>query len=317
MGEPNDMGTPLEKSTAVRGRERLPLRLARGALRLYPAAWRERYAEEMLHVLQQHRVTVWTVLDVLVGAFDAHLHPNLLPERVTSMAYRIRTSEIMVFCAFVLFGLCWLSVNFVRDPLPPWEEATRLHPELLTALTIEQAAGGVAFLALLAGGLPILFSIVRQAIAGRRWSVLLWLCVPPIAFALLIGYGLLTVSASTVRQSSAPNAPLTPLAFILQLSLLLLFVIAVILSVYAIARAVNRSTLDTRLLRLMLWPAAIITLAIGVGLAATIALTAFSYVDAPQLGPGNLAAVAVVMGIATVLAVFALRRGVAAARYAR
>jgi hypothetical protein len=33
---------------------------------------------------------------------------------------RIRGSEIVAFCAFVLFGAAWLAVQQVRDPLPDW-----------------------------------------------------------------------------------------------------------------------------------------------------------------------------------------------------
>jgi len=36
-------------------------RLARGIVRGYPPAWRERYADEVLDVLDQHRVTLRTV----------------------------------------------------------------------------------------------------------------------------------------------------------------------------------------------------------------------------------------------------------------
>jgi hypothetical protein len=46
-------------------------------LRLYPAAWRERYGEEFLEILARERRTPLLVLDVLAGAFDAHLNSRL------------------------------------------------------------------------------------------------------------------------------------------------------------------------------------------------------------------------------------------------
>jgi hypothetical protein len=300
---------------AAGGREPWLLILTRQLLHLYPSVWRERYTEEMLQVLRQHPVTMWTMLDLLVGAFDARLHSNLLPERVMSMAHRIRNSEIIIFSAFALFGLAWLSVGLVRDPLTIWENTVRLHPEILLAFSIVQAAGGIAFLALLAGGLPILFATLRHAILTRRWKLLLLLLAPPIAWAILAAYGLLTISASTARQSLSPNAPLTPLAFLLQLSLVLFFLAALGGSVAAVAQAVSRSYVDLRLLRLMLWPAAGVTVSIGIAMAATIALTALSYMEAPQLVPGNLLAMAILMALATLLAAFALRRGIIAATH--
>lgn len=282
-------------------------------LRLYPDSWRERYAEEMRQVLNLHPVTIWTALDVLLGAFDAHLYSGLLPSKVVTMGHRIRTSEIMIFCAFVLFGLAWLSIGLVRDPLVEWERAVRLHPEILTVFSIEQLAGGIAFLAMLAGGLPILLATLRHAIHSRRWNLLLLLCVPVVAVATLLVYGLLAVSASTTRQSTLPSAPLTPLAVLLQLGLLVLFVVALVVSVAAVAQAINQSDLNEELLRLVLWPAAILTAAILVGLLAAAILTTEGFTEAPELAPGNLLAMTVLMAAAAFLAVFALRRGIAAA----
>ncbi len=46
-------------------------------LRLYPARWRERYGEEFGAVLANQRASLGLVLDVLGGAIDAHLHPQI------------------------------------------------------------------------------------------------------------------------------------------------------------------------------------------------------------------------------------------------
>jgi|SRR5882672_2487014 len=46
-------------------------------LQLYPARWRERYGEEFRTVLARQRVSVGLVFDVLAGAIDAHLHPQI------------------------------------------------------------------------------------------------------------------------------------------------------------------------------------------------------------------------------------------------
>lgn len=39
----------------------------RWLLRLYPRIWRDRYEEEVLAVLEAHKVTPTTVFDLLVG----------------------------------------------------------------------------------------------------------------------------------------------------------------------------------------------------------------------------------------------------------
>ena len=46
-------------------------------LQLYPARWRERYGEEFETVLASQRASVGLVLDVLGGAIDAHLYPQI------------------------------------------------------------------------------------------------------------------------------------------------------------------------------------------------------------------------------------------------
>jgi hypothetical protein len=46
-------------------------------LRLYPARWRARYGEEFGAVLASQRTSVGLVLDVLGGAIDAHLYPQI------------------------------------------------------------------------------------------------------------------------------------------------------------------------------------------------------------------------------------------------
>jgi hypothetical protein len=43
-------------------------------LRLYPPAWRARYEEEMLALLEQHRPSMRSRIDLLRGALDAQLH---------------------------------------------------------------------------------------------------------------------------------------------------------------------------------------------------------------------------------------------------
>jgi WD40 repeat protein len=50
-------------------------RLSRFLVGCYPRRWRQRYAEEMLEVLDQHRPTVRTVLNLWASALGAHLDP--------------------------------------------------------------------------------------------------------------------------------------------------------------------------------------------------------------------------------------------------
>jgi hypothetical protein len=291
------------------------VRWAHALLRLYPRTWRERYAEEVALVLDQHRVTYWTLLDFLLGALDARLHPDLLPGRLTAMTQRMRSSEVAIFCAFVLFVVPWLIVQHVKDPLPDWEHATALHPELLSAFIAVQITGLVALLAVLAGGVPLLLGVLRYAVRARRWQVVGLLLVPFVALAVLVGYTVAIAVASTQRQAPALDAPLTPFALLLQLGLLVLFVLAVAGSTAAVGLAVARSELSARLLRLVLVPATLATVGIAAGLLATSAFIVLCFVEAPDLNsPSVLVIIGVFMAAGTALAVSALRQGIMAAR---
>jgi hypothetical protein len=45
-------------------------------LTLYPRAWRDRYAEEFLALLESQPASIGVVVDVIAGAMDAHLSPQ-------------------------------------------------------------------------------------------------------------------------------------------------------------------------------------------------------------------------------------------------
>jgi hypothetical protein len=285
-------------------------------LQLYPRAWRERYSDEVASVLAAHHVTAWTALDLLLGAFDAHLHRHLLPERLISMTHRIRSSEIVIFCAVVLFCVAWLPLRLVRDPLPVWRSAVATHPELLVALTVLDVAGSGAALALVLGGVPILVTALARAVAARRWDLLALFSTPLLAVVAVIVYWILAVPASTARQTSAPDAPFTPLAIALQLGLVVLLLLAVGGSAAAVVAAIGRSEPSARLLRFALLPASVATIALALGLVGAIALTALIFAEAPQLSasPPVHAGILLLMLVAVALAIAALWRGITAAR---
>lgn len=230
-------------------------------------------------------------------------------EGLIGMARRIRNSEIAIFCAFVLFGVAWLPLQQIRDPLPVWRDAVRPHPEIRTTFMLVQAAGGVAFLAILIGGLPIIGTLVVRAVRARRRDVLLPLLTPFLAVALLAGYALLASGTWTARQTSAPDAPLTPLAVALQIGLVALVALAVAGSTAGVAIAVARGEPEARVVRFALAPAVVATLAMGAGMLATLALGALTAAEAPQLRSVGFVPVILLMCGATVLAGLSLSRG--------
>lgn len=91
----------------MRLNEGSPHRRGAGLLRLYPRAWRDRYASEMLAVIESGRLDWRTRLDLLRGALDAHMHPVSPP-------------PIPVIAA-ILAGVAWTAAGVVAatQPLPP------------------------------------------------------------------------------------------------------------------------------------------------------------------------------------------------------
>ena len=303
----------MQKRFFKQSNQRRLLIWARWILRCYPRAWRKRYAEEMRVLLQEHPVSLWTLLDLLRGALDAHLHPNLLPGEIMTMAARLRTSEIVIFCTFIFYACLWFVVNGVRDPLSVWEPTIQAHPAISLADSILNASMGIALLAVILGGVPVLLSIVRQAFQNREWRQLVLLSVPLVAVVLIVVYGLL--ASGMWAQRTVPqnvNAPLTPLAIILQVGFLLLLLVAVVGSSAGLMLAVRRSQLSERLVRFALLAAAIVTLAMVVGTGATLLLSVLILTQAPQvavIAPAIMPVFAILMGIAAALAINALQRG--------
>ena len=228
------------------------------------------------------------------------------------MASRIRTSAVAIFCAFIVYGIAWLAVRFVRDPLPIWNNAVQRHPEINTALIALDSAGIIALLAIVIGGVPILYVVLRNALRDRRRKLLGLLAIPLLALAVLVIYSLLAVGTWTQRNpQGTPAAPFTTLALVLQLGFLLLLLAVVIGSTTAVAIAVRRSHFSDRLLRFTLIPAAIVVLGMAAGLITTIILSILILTEAPQLQgtPGTLEIVMSFMAIAAVVAITALLRG--------
>ena len=62
----------------------------RALLALYPRVWRRRYAAEFAALLDAQRLSLGLVLDVVLGAIDAHLDPQLADEDETSLRRRMK-----------------------------------------------------------------------------------------------------------------------------------------------------------------------------------------------------------------------------------
>ncbi len=94
----------------------LAVRLSRALVACYPRRWRQRYRDEMLDVLDQHRTSGRTVLNLAVGALSTHLDPTYRLEglQVTRVLHRIGVSAAIVVPIMALFG-AWVVIGSAED----------------------------------------------------------------------------------------------------------------------------------------------------------------------------------------------------------
>lgn len=172
-------------------------------VRLYPAAWRERYESEFIELLQARPPTVLERLDIVRGAFDAHLHPQVLhageiqpPSPVTED--RLRLARRLGFGAVggaALWIMAWVVAAFgpLRyDGDGAYRDGAAAAPFLLGAVAL--FAGG------LAGQLVRLPRSARLARLGAAvalpflliWGTqpwLLWAAVPMVGGVVVLALG--------------------------------------------------------------------------------------------------------------------------------
>ncbi|MHB8599802.1 MAG: hypothetical protein ACYDER_23725 [Ktedonobacteraceae bacterium] len=287
------------------------MRVALLLIRLYPRAWRERYQEEMAEVLKQHSVRFVTLFDIMVGALDAHMHADLQPERIYSMAHTLRVSAIAVFCAFLLFALAYIALQQIVDPRALFNAVASSHPDLQVSFSTIVVSAEIAFLAVVAGGLIILCVALAKAIKAGRRDVLA-------RFGSAILLVILFVAASLIFQGFLNgNAGFSGIY-------ILIFLAVLIAATVLIAQGILRTEFSVKLLRFMIIPMAITGLAMGVSCIAALTWLLRLWADAPQfatsqsMGPGlagglggstGFAINVVVMALTTMLAIAALVRG--------
>ena len=295
------------------------IRLYRGLLWLGPAEFCREYAPSILQSFRKlcqdayHQYGAWGVLrlwlplfgDVVGGMLAEHLsalqHPLVRDERILHMLRTQRRSIIMIFLAFVLFGLPWLFFQGVIDPLSQWNPIAQAHPEVDLLYRIARTAGEIAFLMMLGTLLPILFVAIKQALASLRRDILTLLGLCTIMTLVFIVATLLVITGYWTK-SFDPNGGIYAVFG-------LLFVGTVTLT---LSLAVARSELSERVLRLALWPATIMIAAMLVVLGAVSIEGVLLTTYAPHLFGGGMDMEVVgdvVMAATIIWATFALWHG--------
>jgi DNA-binding PadR family transcriptional regulator len=182
-------------------RRKFIMQLILWILHLYPPAWRERYEGEMVALLEQHTITLWTVVDLLVGALDARLDPHYRRKRLHLPMVRLQASWRWFASACIggWLGLAiWIGMwdmpidpatvcsAFPGDVRCPTRVAIGLHTPQLSSALLTTWPVPIAFLALLVFLAVLARWVVAQTIQRKQWWNLLRLL--PIASFILVCY---------------------------------------------------------------------------------------------------------------------------------
>ena len=221
------------------------------------------------------------------------------------MLKTMRRSLTMIFCAYIVFVPFWAFYVRLNDPLSWWNPIANAHPEIALVYHIFVNVGEIAFLLLLFGGIPLVFSSVKQAIEDNRRDILRLFVL---AGGMLLVFAVATLLVLAGLWRFDPNGGIYAV-----ISLVTMLTLTI-----ALARAVLKSEPGERVLRFALIPAALLTAAMSIVLIATLIEVLLFVLNSPHTLNGsdtfNWLAGDVVVAVATSVALFALRRGMRARR---
>ena len=137
-------------------------RLARAALALYPVAFRRRYGDEMLALVDDSPVSPRTTFDLLRGAFVAHARPPAGLAASLNSEDRLRATSSGVLACWLAFAAAGFGFYKTTED-HAFASAGDAHLALGDAHLAIQVLAVLASLAVLAGALPLILAAVRQS----------------------------------------------------------------------------------------------------------------------------------------------------------
>lgn len=216
---------------------------------------------------------------------------------------KAKTTVLVVFCAFAGFVVAAGAFGRLTDPRAPFDSIAQAHPEIGLLFQIVNIGFDLACLAVLVGGLPILYDVIRRAIAERRKSILLLIALPLSALAVAIADNALVFNLLLPGGITPSNS--TPLNVFLTFSAQLLFLLAAVACLIGLALAVVRSEISPRVLRFALALAVLVILPMLLTLIATILWGLRIWMDAPQVFSNGVIALGLLPGAAWLMLIIA------------
>jgi hypothetical protein len=178
--------------------------VACGSLRLYPAAWRARYGDEVRALLEDSGADLRTIASLAWQAMLARIWPS---RHLYDPPARMRASLATVAVAWtVLAGLAAVFASFTQAQSWLLDNLTGpRHLVIQWSYWVFDGAVGASLLAVAAGGLPLWFLMLHRARRQHRPREIAWLLAPAVVPAVYLGAASVTLSLG--RHGIAPIQP--------------------------------------------------------------------------------------------------------------
>jgi hypothetical protein len=180
--------------------------VAGGSLRLYPAAWRARYGDEVGALLEDSGADLRTIASLTWQAVLTRIWP---PRHLYDPPARMRASLATVAVAWtVLAGLAAVFASFTQTQ--PWLQQNLTGPRHLViqwSYWVFDAAVGASVLAVAAGGLPLWLLMLRRARREHRRREIAWLLAPAVVPVVYLGVAFVTLGPVHPPSAVAPIQP--------------------------------------------------------------------------------------------------------------
>lgn len=160
-------------------------------IRLYPAAWRARYGAEFEELLTERPPALRDLVDIVLGAVDARLTPQVASEHVVR---RAQVTDRLAGAAAIAGGLVW-SLTYLGGWLLQAEGDLSLPILVAWALMLVSLPGSYLVRytrAIVVGGLALAFSFGLLSPGVLPWGPML--LVPILGILGVFGPGILALA---------------------------------------------------------------------------------------------------------------------------
>lgn len=150
---------------------------------LYPRTWRDRYEDEFLALVSERPTRLLDRLDILRGAIDARLHPQVqgspaAPETpVAGSPWPVRTGWLTLIGGVLWIATLVVAINapIVIDPSGAYRDAAAALPLFLAAVMLLGVGMIATFVQLPEPSRPVQTAAYVASMAGLLWAFAPWL----------------------------------------------------------------------------------------------------------------------------------------------